>query len=128
MAEKRQIAKCKVCGQMVEVVNAGAGELVCCGQPMELLTPNTVDASHEKHVPVIVSDGEKTVVRIGSAAHPMLDAHYIGWIELVCPTGVCRKELKPGDTPEAVFPVAYRDGMTARAWCNLHGLWEKSGK
>ena len=128
MAEKRQIAECAVCGQMVEVVNAGAGELVCCGQPMRLLAPNTEDASHEKHVPVVEPDGEKTRVRIGSAPHPMLEAHYIGWIELVTPNGVCRKELKPGDAPEAVFPRPYDPSMTVRAWCNLHGLWEKSGK
>lgn len=125
MTQRNEIYKCKVCGNMVEVVHAGQGELVCCGQPMEKQVAGTTDAATEKHVPVIekVEGGYK--VTVGSVAHPMLDAHYIEWIELVTSCGrVQRKYLKPGDAPQATFKCD-ADKVTAREYCNLHGLWEK---
>lgn len=124
MAEKMAIYKCELCGNIVEVLHAGDGELVCCGQPMKKLVENTTDAAKEKHVPVIekVSGGWK--VSVGSVAHPMEEKHYIEWIELVVDDGTAyRKFLKPGDKPEAVFMVSAAS-VTAREYCNLHGLWK----
>lgn len=126
MTEKKQIWKCEVCGQIIEVLEPGGGELVCCGKAMQLQQPNTVDASQEKHVPVIQSEGDSTVVRIGSAPHPMVSGHFIDWVELILPCGsTLRRSLKPGDPPEIRFPIPYDERMHARIWCNLHGLWQK---
>lgn len=121
--EKLQIYKCGVCGNMVEVVHVGGGELVCCGKPMELLVENTTDASREKHVPVIekISNGYK--IKIGSVPHPMEEKHYIEWIELIADGAALRQFLKPGDKPEAEFCVQAQK-VTAREYCNLHGLWK----
>ena len=103
MTKLREIYRCPICGNIVEVVNVGAGTLVCCGKPMLLLEENTTDAAYEKHVPVVevVDNGYR--VKVGSAEHPMMDSHYIQWIELVTEDAVYRKELHPGDKPEAVF-------------------------
>jgi superoxide reductase len=124
MTALKQVYRCEVCGNIVEVLHAGAGELFCCGKPMVRLTENTVDASREKHVPVIekVDGGYK--VSVGSAPHPMEDKHYIEWIELSEGDAVLRKFLKPGDKPEAFFEAAF-ENPTAREYCNLHGLWRK---
>ena len=125
MTKINEIYKCKICGNMVEVVHAGAGELVCCGQPMEKQSAGTTDGATEKHVPVIekIEGGYK--VKVGSVPHPMLEAHWIEWIELVTSCGrVQRKYLKPGEAPEAVFKCD-AEKVTAREYCNLHGLWEK---
>lgn len=119
MTELNQIYKCNVCGNIVEVLHTGVGELVCCGQPMELQKENTVDAAEEKHVPVI--EGNK--VKVGSEPHPMEEKHYIEWIEVVYEDGAREKKfLKPGDKPEfeSAMPI-----KSARAYCNLHGLWKK---
>lgn len=123
MAEKLQVYKCEVCGNLVEVLHGGVGELVCCGQPMTLLTANTVDAAKEKHVPVIekVAGGYK--VKIGAVAHPMEEKHYIEWIELLAGDKAYRQFLKPGDAPEAFFAVDAAE-VSAREFCNLHGLWQ----
>ena len=123
MAEKLQVYKCEVCGNIVEVLHGGVGELVCCGQPMTLLTENTVDASKEKHVPVIekVAGGYK--VKVGAVAHPMEEKHHIEWIELVAGDKAYRQFLKPGDAPEAFFAVD-APKVSAREFCNLHGLWK----
>jgi len=118
MTEQKQIYKCEVCGNIVEVLHAGSGTLVCCGQNMKLMQKNTVDAAVEKHIPII----EDKTVKVGSVEHPMTEEHYIGWIEATSETGeTCKKFLKPGDKPEVgfLFPVA-----SARAYCNLHGLWK----
>ena len=122
MAEKMEVYKCSMCGNIVEVLHGGAGELVCCGKPMDLQKANTVDAAQEKHVPVVekVDGGYK--VSVGSVAHPMADDHYIEWIELMAGDTVYRQDLKPGDTPQATFATG-TGSVTARAYCNLHGLW-----
>ena len=123
MTEKLQVYKCDVCGNMVEVVHSGVGELVCCGQPMTLQTENTVDAAKEKHVPVIekVAGGYK--VKVGAVAHPMEEKHYIEWIELIAGNKAYRQFLKPGDAPEAFFATDATQ-VSAREFCNLHGLWK----
>lgn len=123
MAEKLQVYKCELCGNIVEVLHGGVGELVCCGQPMTLLKENTVDAAKEKHVPVIekVAGGYK--VKVGAVPHPMEEKHYIEWIELIAGGKAYRQFLNPGDTPEAFFAVE-DSAVTAREFCNLHGLWK----
>ena len=125
MTEKNQIYKCALCGQIIEIVEPGAGELVCCGKPMQLQKPDTEDASQEKHVPVIHQDGSCTVVRIGRAPHPMIREHFIGWVELLLPCGkIIRGEIRPGDMPEVRFPVPFDERTRARIWCNIHGMWQ----
>jgi superoxide reductase len=109
----------------VEVLGAGAGELVCCGQPMELLKEKTEDEGQEKHVPVVEKTGEGFMVKVGSVPHPMEDSHFIQWIELIADGRVLRKFLKPGEAPEAEFCVE-AEKAEAREYCNVHGLW-KSG-
>ncbi len=123
MAEKLQVYKCEACGNIVEVLHAGAGELVCCGSPMKLYEENTVDAAKEKHVPVVekIADGVK--VSVGSVAHPMEDKHYIEWVEVIVDGKAYRQFLEPGQTPEATFCVPDGD-MVVREYCNLHGLWK----
>lgn len=123
MTKLNAVYKCDVCGNIVEVVHASGGELVCCGQPMRLLVENTVDASKEKHVPVIEKSGSKVTVKVGSVAHPMEEKHYIEFIELIADGKVCRQYLKPGDQPVAIFETTATQ-ITAREYCNLHGLWK----
>lgn len=123
MTQLNEVYKCSVCGNMVEVVHASVGALVCCGQPMNLLKENTVDASKEKHVPIIEKTKTGMKVKVGSVAHPMEEKHFIEWIELVADGISYRKFLKPGDAPEADFKVAAK-ALTAREYCNLHGLWK----
>jgi superoxide reductase len=122
MPKLLEVYKCALCGNIVEVVHAGGGELVCCGEAMGQLTENTVDAAKEKHVPVIekVAGGYK--VTIGSVAHPMEEKHYIEWIELVADGKAYRQFLKPGEVATTVFCVE-ASSVTARELCNLHGLW-----
>lgn len=122
MTKQLEVYKCEVCGNIVEVLHAGAGELVCCGQPMKLFVENTVDAAKEKHVPVIEKIDGGYKVKLGSVPHPMEEKHYIEWIELVAGSKVQRQFLKPGDAPEATFQTTAKD-VSARAYCNLHGLW-----
>ena len=123
MAEKLQIYKCMMCGNIVEVLHGGVGELVCCGEPMKRLTENTVDAAKEKHVPVVEAAEGGVKVKVGSTAHPMEEKHYIEWIEVIADGRVYRQFLKPGGAPEAFFPVEAA-GVVAREYCNLHGLWK----
>ena len=123
MAEKLQIYKCAVCGNIVEVVHGGIGELTCCGQPMELLNEKTADAATEKHVPVIEKINGGYKVTVGSTLHPMGEKHYIEWIELLADGKAYRQFLNPGDAPEAEFGVE-ADLVTAREHCNVHGLWK----
>ncbi|MCK5271817.1 MAG: desulfoferrodoxin [Sedimentisphaerales bacterium] len=123
MAKKLEIYKCMICGNIVEVVHGGAGELVCCGKPMERQDENTVDAAKEKHVPVIEKIDGGFKVKVGDVAHPMEEKHYIEWIELLADGKAYRQFLNPGDAPEAVFNIE-ADSATAREYCNLHGLWK----
>ncbi|UCD83592.1 MAG: desulfoferrodoxin [Deltaproteobacteria bacterium] len=125
MAKKLEIYKCEVCGNIVEVLHEGKGELVCCGQPMKLFVENTVDAAKEKHVPVVEKTDSGIKVKVGSVAHPMEEKHYIEWIEVIADGRAYRQFLKPGETPEATFDIK-GDNITAREYCNLHGLWKST--
>jgi len=127
MTKLHQIYKCQICGNIVELVHSGAGELVCCGQPMQLQAPNTVDASKEKHVPVVTKANGKILVQAGSVAHPMESAHWIEWIEAIIDGKVCRKYLQPGIEPRAEFCGAEHSTLIVRVYCNLHGLWQAEG-
>jgi len=123
MAKRNDIYKCEVCGNIVEVLHGGDGELVCCEQPMKLMAENTVDAAKEKHVPVVEQGDGTVTVKVGSVAHPMEEKHYIEWIELIADGTAYRKFLNPGEAPEATFRVDAQK-ITAREYCNLHGLWK----
>ena len=125
MTELRQIYKCNICGNIVEVLHAGVGQLVCCGQPMELLTEKTKDVGLEKHVPVIERTAKGIRVKVGSVPHPMEQKHYIEWIEIIADGRLCRRFLKPGDKPEAEFEITAKK-IEAREYCNIHGLWKSS--
>ena len=123
MAERLQIYKCEKCGNIVEVIHEGDGELVCCGEPMKLFVENTVDAAKEKHVPVVEKAADGVKVKVGSVPHPMEESHYIEWVELVIDGKAYRQFLNPGEAPEAVFDTK-AEKVTAREYCNLHGLWK----
>lgn len=123
MTKKNEVYKCPLCGNIVQVLHTGAGELVCCGQPMDLMAENTVDAAQEKHIPVVEKTDNGYKVTVGSVAHPMEEKHWIEWIELVTDSAVYRVDLQAGNAPEAVF-CTEASTVTARAYCNLHGLWK----
>jgi len=123
MAERYEVYKCDLCGNIVQVLVGGGGELVCCGQPMLKLTENTVDAAKEKHVPVIEKIDGGYKVKVGDVAHPMEDKHWIEWIELVADGKAYRQFLNLGESPEATFAIS-ANSVTAREYCNLHGLWK----
>ena len=114
---------CKHCGNIIGMVNNAGVPIVCCGEPMEELIPNSVDASQEKHVPVVTVDDDVITVDIGSAAHPMLPEHYIEWVYVLTENGGQRKALKPGQEPKAVFALKDDKALAVYAYCNLHGLW-----
>ncbi len=123
MAKKYGVYKCEICGNIVEVLHEGKGELVCCGKPMVLMEENTVEASYEKHIPVVEKTDDGILVKVGGDVHPMVEAHYIEWIEVIADNKVYRQELKAGDAPEAEFKIK-SDNPLVRAYCNLHGLWK----
>ncbi|SHJ46713.1 superoxide reductase [Clostridium amylolyticum] len=123
MTKVLQVYKCMVCGNIVEVLYSGGGTLVCCNQPMKLMEENTVDAALEKHVPVVERIDDQVHVKVGSVTHPMTEEHYIQWIEVITEDKVYRKDLKPGDVPEAIFHID-GDIISVREYCNLHGLWK----
>jgi len=123
MTELNQIYKCNICGNIIEVIHTGVGQLVCCGQPMELLTEKTEDVGLEKHVPIIEKVGDKVKVKVGSVPHPMEQKHYIEWIEIITDGKTYRKFLKPEDKPEAEFEIT-AEKIEAREYCNIHGLWK----
>ena len=123
MAKKNEIYKCETSGLMVEVLQDAEGTPMCCGEPMKLLRENTTDGAKEKHVPVVEKIEGGYRVTVGSVEHPMTDAHYIQWIELVTPTGVLRHNLTPQDKPVAEFKTDATE-VEAREYCNLHGLWK----
>ncbi len=132
MTKLREIYKCNICGNVVEMVNEGQGELVCCGQPMEKLASKTTDQGQEKHVPVVEETGTCSCgcencgikVKVGSVAHPMEEKHYIKFIELLKKDKVLRAELKPGMKPEADFCAKKEEIVEVREYCNIHGLWK----
>ncbi|MCK5034249.1 MAG: desulfoferrodoxin [Candidatus Sabulitectum sp.] len=123
MAERMQVYKCERCGNIVEVLHGGPGQLVCCNVDMDLMEEKTADSSTEKHVPVIekIEGGYKVLV--GSVPHPMAEAHYIEWIELLADGVVYRKYLNPGDVAEAIFAID-AENVSAREYCSVHGLWK----
>ena len=123
MAERFEVYKCDLCGNIVQVLVGGGGELVCCGESMKKLTENTVDAAKEKHVPAIEKIDGGYKVKVGSVAHPMEEKHWIQWIELIADGKSYFQFLDPGETPEAVFKVDAAS-VSAREHCNLHGLWK----
>ena len=124
MTKVREIYKCNICGNIVEVLHAGVGELVCCGEPMELMKEKTEDSSVEKHVPYIEKTGDCVIVKVGqNQDHPMEEKHYIEWIQVIADGVSYRKFLKPGDKPQAKFEIK-ADNVTAREYCNIHGLWK----
>jgi superoxide reductase len=123
MAKRLEVYKCGVCGNIVEVLHGGNGNLVCCGQPMNLLVENTVDAAKEKHVPVIEAIEGGVKVKVGDVPHPMEEKHWIQWVEIIADGKIYRQYLNPGEPPEATFNVS-ADQITAREYCNIHGLWK----
>ena len=122
MTEKLQVYKCEVCGNIVEVLHAGVGELVCCNQPMMLMEAKTEEQGKEKHVPVIEKTDKGVLVKVGSVPHPMEEKHYIEWVAVDTDRGIFRKFLNPTEPPEAEFEI--KEGVIgAREYCNVHGLW-----
>lgn len=124
MSKRDEIYVCELCGNIVEVVGGGDGDLVCCGEPMVVQEAKTADAATEKHVPVAEAKDGGTLVKVGSVPHPMTAEHQICWIEIINGDYVNRKHLNPGDAPEAEFFVEVKPGMVLREYCNVHGLWE----
>ncbi len=123
MAKRFGVYKCEICGNIVDVLHEGGGELVCCGQPMNLLDEQTADSSVEKHVPVIERTDSGYKVTVGSTLHPMVEDHYIEWIELIADGKSYKHYLNPGDEPVADFCVKAGQ-VSAREFCNKHGLWK----
>jgi len=121
MTELNQLYKCSICGNIVEVTHSGLGELVCCGKPMDLLKENSVEASVEKHKPVIEKTKEGYLIKVGSVVHPMEEKHYIEFIEAFVGEKVLRKYLHAGEKPEMLVT---EKPTGARAYCNIHGLWK----
>ncbi|MBN2042686.1 MAG: desulfoferrodoxin [Candidatus Aenigmarchaeota archaeon] len=123
MTEFRQIYKCEICGNIVEVLHTGVGELVCCGQPMKLMKEQTADEGKEKHVPVVERREKVLDVKVGSVPHPMEEKHYIEWVEIFSDGTLCRRFLKPGNRPESEFCLV-SEKLESREYCNVHGLWK----
>ena len=131
MTEENQVYKCNVCGNIVEILHTGVGQLVCCNKPMELLEEKTKDNGLEKHVPIIeelpanVCQGKDgVIIKVGEVEHPMEENHYVEWVEIITIDGKRgRKFLKPGDKPEIEF-YTRKEIVGVRAYCNIHGLWK----
>jgi len=123
MPKRFEVYLCPVCSNIVEVAFGADGHIYCCGEPMKLMKENTTDAAKEKHVPVIEKIAGGYKVKVGSVAHPMVDDHYIQWIELITGDKSYKQFLEPGQAPEAVFMTSAVD-VTAREYCNKHGHWK----
>jgi superoxide reductase len=123
MSETR-FYRCEHCGNIIGMIHSSGVPVVCCGEPMKLMEANTVDASKEKHVPVVTVEGDTVIVAVGSAPHPMVPEHFIQWIYLQTERGGQRKALKPGEEPKATFVVKDDKLVAAYEYCNLHGLWK----
>jgi len=122
MIEKNQVYRCKHCGNIVEVLHGSGPVIVCCGEPMQLLEAKTQDQGLEKHVPVVERTADGIIVKVGAVEHPMEEAHYIEWIEVITPEKTCRAYLSPGQKPLAHFPIN-ADQLEVREYCTIHGLW-----
>ncbi len=124
MAERFEVYKCDLCGNVVGMIIVGGGQLACCNQPMTVQVEKTADQGMEKHVPVIEESGDRMKIKVGDTAHPMTDDHYIQWIETISEHGDAKLFLAPGEAPEREFhrPKKFKK---ARAYCNLHGLWKQ---
>jgi len=125
MAQLKEVYKCEICGNIIEVLHAGGGKFICCGKEMKLMKENSVEAAVEKHVPVIEQKGSTVTVAVGSVEHPMEEKHYIEFIEIMTDAKIYRQYLKPGEKPVATFSI---EGKVAgaREYCNLHGLWKNN--
>ncbi len=123
MTKRLQIYKCEICGNIVEVLHEGGGELICCGQPMKLQGEKTEEQGKEKHLPVIEKTDKGIRVKVGAVTHPMEENHYIEWIEVIADGSVYKKFLSPGDSPEADFVIT-PEKVEAREYCSIHGLWK----
>lgn len=123
MTIQNKIYKCEVCGNIVELLHEGRGILVCCNQNMKIQKENTIDASTEKHIPIINQTKDRVNIKIGSEPHPMEEKHYIEWVEISTDKGTAKKFLHPKEKPETTFPVKNKN-IKSRAYCNLHGLWK----
>ena len=122
---EQKFFECKVCGNIVAAVKESGAPLMCCGQKMERIEAGTVEASKEKHIPVIEREANVVEVEVGSVEHPMIDVHYIEWISLQTNKGNQRKILKPTDKPEVCFSICDDEEVEAvYAYCNLHSLWK----
>lgn len=115
---------CKHCGNIIGMINDAGVPMTCCGEVMNELIPNTVDAAKEKHVPVVTIEGDKVTVAVGSIEHPMIDAHFIQWIYIETKHGGQRKSLHPNDKPTAAFILEKDEVVAVYEYCNLHGLWK----
>ncbi|MBA7593959.1 desulfoferrodoxin [candidate division WOR-3 bacterium] len=122
MTKKLQVYKCNICGNIIEVLHEGVGELVCCDQPMVLFDEKIEEEGKEKHLPVVEKTEKGFFVKVGSIQHPMEEKHYIEWIEIIVDGKTYRQFLKPGDVPEAIFAIEAEE-ITAREYCSVHGLW-----
>jgi len=123
MTKRMQVYKCEVCGNIVELLHEGKGELVCCGQPMKLMEEKVQEEGKEKHLPVIEATNLGAKVKVGSVPHPMEEKHYIEWVEIEVDNRIYRKFLLPGDSPEIEFPIKQEKIKSVREYCNIHGLW-----
>lgn len=123
MTRKLEIYKCEICGNIVEMLHTGKGQLVCCNKPMKLFEEKTEDTGKEKHVPVIEKTDRGVKIKTGSIPHPMEENHYIEWIEIVADGRSYTKFLNPGDKTEAEFEIK-AEKIEVRAYCNVHGLWK----
>jgi len=123
MNQIKQICKCNICGNIIEVLHAGEGQLVCCGQPMEKMTEKEFDEGTEKHLPVIERSGNVIKATIGKIIHPMEEEHYIEWIEVTVGSISYKRFLRPGQLPEIRIETPDIGEVVARAYCNVHGLW-----
>ncbi len=122
MKEKFYI--CRHCRNLISIINSSGVPVMCCGEKMEELKPNTVDASKEKHIPIVTIKGDSVHVNVGEVTHPMTDEHYIQWIYIECENGSQYKTLKPEDAPEATFCISKDNPIAVYAYCNIHGLWK----
>ena len=116
---------CAHCGNVIEMVHNAGVPVMCCGQKMDELIPNTVEASGEKHIPAVKVHGDVVEVNVGSVNHPMEEVHWIQWVQLVTDQGSQRKHLNPGEAPNVKFSLAGEKPLAVYAYCNLHGLWKK---